>query len=188
MSPSTSSSPPPPRLLSGTFWRNTPQARNALELPAAARSGARYHRRGEPPPLYAASERDASWGELFRHTDPAVVSAFEIRRRMSELRVVDLPVLDITDEDVRDALEVTEAQLTSNDYRHCRRVAALVWSRPDRYGGILAPSAAKQGARTLAVSQDWLGRVDVAAYRRQTPPRRLLPLFEEIAGTLPRSR
>lgn len=107
---------------------------------------------------------------------------------MSELGVVDLPVLDVTHEEARDAIEVTEAQLTSNDYRHCRRVTALVRSRPDRYGGILAPSAAKQGAQTLAVSQDWLGNVTVTAFRRQTPPRRLLPLFEEIAKTLPRSR
>jgi RES domain-containing protein len=188
MSSSTSPSLPPPRLLSGTFWRNTPPARDALDLPAAARSGARYHRRGDPPPLYAASDRDVSWGELFRHTDPAVVSPFEIRRRMSELRVVDLPVLDVTDEEARDAIEVTEAQLTSNDYRHCCRLAALVWSRPDRYGGILAPSAAKHGAQTLAASQDWLDHITVTASRRQTPPRRLLPLFEEIARTLPRSR
>jgi RES domain-containing protein len=171
--------------MSGIFWRNTAPARDALDLPAVARSSARYHRRGHPPPLYAASEREASWGELFRHTDAAVVSPFEIRRRMSELSVVELPVLDVTDQNVREALRVTEAQLASNDYRHCRRVAALVWESPDRYGGILAPSAAKRGAHTLAVSQDWLDHVTVTAYRRQTPPRRLLPLFEEIARTLP---
>jgi RES domain-containing protein len=188
MSSSTSLSLPSPRLLSGTFWRNTPPARDALELPATARSGARYHRRGEPPPLYAASDRDASWGELFRHTDPAVVSPFEIRRRMSGLRVVDLPILDLTDEDAIDPIEATEAQLTSNDYRHCRRIAALVWSQSERYGGILAPSAAKPGAHTLAVSQSWLDHITVTVSRRQTPPRRLLPLFEEIARTLPRSR
>jgi RES domain-containing protein len=174
--------------VTGIFWRNTAPARDALELPAVARSGARYHHRGEPPPLYAASDRDASWGELFRHTDPAVVSPFEIRRRMTELAVVDLPVLDLTDRDARDAIGVTEAQLTSNDYRHCHRIAAFVWSRPERYGGILGPSAAKPGAETLAVSQDWLDHVTVTASRTQTPPRRLLPLFEEIARTLPRRR
>lgn len=105
---------------------------------------------------------------------------------MSELTAANLPVLDLTDPSVRDAVGVSEAQLTSNDYRHCRRVADLVWSQPDRYGGILAPSAAKQGEQTLAVSQEWLDHVAVERHRTQTPPRRLVPLFEEVAKTLPR--
>jgi RES domain-containing protein len=183
-----SGSVPPPRSVSGSFWRNTPPARHALDLPATARAGARYHRRRQRPPLYAASDRDASWGELFRHIDPAVLSPFEIRRRMSELAVVDLPVLDLTAPEIRDALGITEAQLVTNDYRHCRRLADLIWARPETYGGILGPSAAKPGAETLAVSQGWLGHVTVTASRTLTPPRRLLPLFEEIARTLPRSR
>lgn len=174
-----------PRVISGTFWRNTAPARDALQLPPRARAGARYHRRGQRPPLYAASDRDASWGELFRHTDPAVVSPFEIRRRMSELTVDELPILDLTDPSVRQAVGVTEAELRSNDYRHCRRVADLVWSDPEHYGGILGPSAAKPGEQTLAVSQEWLDRIAVEAHRTQTPPRRLLPLFQEIAKTLP---
>jgi RES domain-containing protein len=104
---------------------------------------------------------------------------------MSELRVVDLPVLDLIDPAVREAVGVTEARLRSNDYRHCRRVADLVWSRSERYGGILAPSAAKPGEQTLAVAQEWLGRVTVVTHRTQTPPRRLIPLFQDVAKTLP---
>src|SRR5438105_7867833 len=107
MSSSMSSVLPPPRSVTGTFWRNTSPMRDALQLPASAPVGARYHRRRQRPPFYAASDRDASWGELFRHTDPAVVSPFEIRRRMNELAVVDLAVLDLTDGEIRDALAVT---------------------------------------------------------------------------------
>jgi RES domain-containing protein len=179
-----------PRVISGTFWRNTAPARGPLELRPKARAGARYHRRGQAPPLYLSSDRDASWGELFRHTDPAEVSPFEIRRRMSRLHVRELPVLDLTDPTVRDGLDVTEGQLTSNDYRHCRRIADLVWKNPNRFGGILGPSAAKRGEETLAVNQAWLDRVTVEAHRTQTPPSRLVPLFEEIAATLhaPESR
>ncbi len=183
---SASTTLPRPRLISGTFWRHTAPARNPLELRPTARAGGRYHRRGQPPPLYASSDRDTCWGELFRHTDPAVVSPFEIRRRMSELKVIELPVLDLTDPSVRSAVGVTEAQLTSNDYRHCRRIADLVWSDPERYGGILGPSAAKRGNQTLAVRQEWLDHVGVEAHRTQTPPRRLVGLLEEIARTLPR--
>jgi len=107
-------------------------------------------------------------------------------RRMSRLRVVGLPVLDLTDEAVRTVLGVTEAQLVSNDYATCRRVADVAWKHPERYGGILAPSAAKAGEATLAVSQAWLeGHVEVESSRTQTPPRRLIELFERVAETLP---
>lgn len=181
----TTATLPPERVITGTFWRNTSPGRDALQLPAKARASARYHRRGQAPPLYAASDRDASWGELFRHTDPSIVSPFEIRRRMSRLEVDRLPVLDLTDPDVRAVLHVTEAQLTSNDLRDCQRVADLVASEPARYGGILGPSASKPGETTLAVSQEWLERVSVVSRRTQTPPRRLVPLFEKIAETLP---
>jgi hypothetical protein len=101
-------------------------------------------------PVFAPSSRVASKG-----------TNFEIRRRMSELTVAELPVLDLTDPSVRQAVGVTERQLMSNDYRDCRRVADLVWSDAERYGGILGPSAAKPGEQTLAVSQEWLGHVAV---------------------------
>jgi RES domain-containing protein len=180
---------PPPRRISGTYWRHTSPRRDALDLPAAAPAAARYHRRGEPAPLYLSSDRDACWAELFRHVDAAVVSPFEVMRRMTRVAVTDLPVLDLTDPRAREALALTEAQLVGNEYRHCRRAADLVRRHARRYGGILAPSAAAPDATTLVVEQAWVpNHVRVESHRTQTAPRRLADLFDEVARTLPHRR
>jgi RES domain-containing protein len=176
----------PVRTISGEFFRHTAPGRDALDVPRRAFAAGRYHRKRQEPRLYASSSRDAAWGELFRHSEPEV-SPFEVRRRMSRLEVTDLPVLDLTDPDVRDLLDVTERNLTGNRYADCRRIADLVRRAPGRFGGILAPSAADpEGAATLVVFREWVeGKVEVIDYSVRTPPMRLLALFQRVIKTLP---
>src|SRR5687768_4732074 len=110
----------PARTISGTFYRQTRPHYRATDLPRQAESDARNHRQGREPPMYASSTEDAAWGELFRHHLDVDVSPFEVRRRMSTLEVRELPVLDLTDADVRTLLGVSEDELTGNDYSVCQ--------------------------------------------------------------------
>jgi hypothetical protein len=73
------------------------------------------------------------------------------------LHVCSLPVLDLTDELVRDRLGVTEAELVGNDYAVCHEITDLLRTRPDLFGGILAPSAAIRDEQTLVIFQDRIG-------------------------------
>lgn len=174
----------PVRRISGTFWRHGSPARDPLELPERAPASGRYHAKGQQPRLYASSTRDAAWGELFRHVY-GPLSPFEVKRRMAKLDVVGLPVLDLTDAAVRRQLGITEQELVGNRYRACQLIASLARRRPDRFGGILAPSAASEDTTTLVVFSEWRHRVRVAHSRIVHPPTRLLALFERLIGTLP---
>lgn len=174
----------PARSISGTFWRHSSPSHDALELPERAPAAGRYHVKGHQPRIYASSTRDAAWGELFRHVY-GPLSPFEVKRRMAKLQVVDLPVLDLTDPAVRRQLGVTEEELVRNRYRACQLIASLVRRRPDRFGGILAPSAASRQATTLVIFSEWRHCARVAHSRVLHPPRRLIALFERVIGTLP---
>lgn len=123
---------------------------------------------------------------MFRHHVSVAVSPFEIRRRMSTLRVTELPVLDLTDPDIRAQLGVTEAELTGNDYTTPQKITELVRRVPERFGGILEPSAAMRGEQTLVVFQEYLDdHVDIEQEPIMTSPRRLFGLFELVIDTLP---
>ena len=141
----------PVRVVDGEFFRHTAPKRAPLAVPHTARASGRYHRKGQQPRLYASSTRDTAWGELFRHTEPEV-SPFEVRRRMSKLRVSALPVLDLTDAGVQGQLGITKRNLIRNRPAVCRRIADLARQAPDRFGGLLAPSAADPSEHTLVGS------------------------------------
>jgi RES domain-containing protein len=139
----------------------------------------------QEPRLYASSTVDGMWGELFRHVEPEI-SPFEVRRRQSELRVTNLPVLDLTDPDVRALFNVTRSNLVGNRYADCRAIADIVRLAPVRFGGILAPSAVGVNAKTLVVFREWVSpAVTVVHERIRTPPMRLFGLWERLIETLP---
>lgn len=176
----------PARRIAGTFFRQTSPKYRATDLPCRAEGDGRNHRDGREPPLYSSSSKDAAWGELFRHHFEADVSPFEVRRRLSTLRVTDLPVLDLTDPGVRARLGVTSDDLTDNDYSICQAITELALRHPGRFGGILQPSAAIPGEQTLVVFQDRLpSHVRTTKEPVTTPPTRLFGLFELIIDTLP---
>jgi RES domain-containing protein len=105
---------------------------------------------------------------------------------MSTLQVRELPVLDLTDPAVREQLEVTEADLISNDDTICQAITETVRRNPGRFGGILEPSAAIDGEQTLVVFQERFDEhVEVLEDPIMTPPIRLFGLFELIIDTLP---
>jgi RES domain-containing protein len=176
--------PPPDRIVSGHYFRHVAPRSRPLDVRDPAPANGRYHRRGSPAPLYASSTEESAWAELFRHTEPGI-SPFEVKRRMCQLEVRHLHVLDLTDPDIRDALGVTERNLTSNRLTVCQQIAAFARRWPDHLDGILAPSAAVPGLETLVIFPEGLGNIGVVTQKIANPPWRLLYLFERVIATLP---
>jgi hypothetical protein len=171
---------------SGPWWRQTDPKYDALSLPHLAGSGGRCHRKGQQPRCYASSTENVAWGELFRHSY-GEVSPYEMRRAMSQIQVTELPVVDFEDPLVRALFNVPDRALVSNDYAACRKVADLLRQRPDLFGGMILPSAAVPGERTLVVFSEWIADHVTVVERWEpcTASTRLLPLFRSIADTLP---
>lgn len=172
--------------VSGRWWRQSSPRFRPLSLAHMAPSGGRCHRKRQQPRLYMSSTQSAAWGELFRHVQ-AEVSPFEIKRTMSVVRVTNLPVVDFEDPLVRGLFHVSESALVGNDYGPCRRLADLLRTRPDLFGGMILPSAVVPGEQTLVVFREWIpDHLAVVRSQRGSVPVRLLRLLEAITPTLTR--
>jgi len=84
--------------------------------PDPCRGPGRYHWAGGPGAWYASSSMSASSCELFRHFTIDGVDPFEVRRRAGRCRINAFAVLDLTDRQVREALDVDEQDLVGEDY------------------------------------------------------------------------
>lgn len=95
---------------------------------------------------------------------------------MSRARMRDLDVLDLTDPQVLRLLDLDVEQLTGDDRAVCQALAAA--ARAQGLDGVLAPSAAPPGERTLAVFGSAIGKVE--AEHVQRPPVRMLDVLDRI--------
>ena len=138
----------PRRQLRGRFWHQGPTRYPLGSFADPATSDGRYHRRGGAGVWYASDREQAAWAELFRHFTDEGVGPFEVRR-VGAVHVAGLKVLDLTDEVVRSSLGISLEDLTGDDYARAQEVADA--ARAAGFGGILAPSAAIEGRRTLVV-------------------------------------
>lgn len=129
------------------------------ELYAKAWNDGMYHRAGGPSPLYMAESKRIALIEWLRQFEGDVTTSL-VSQTMAHLGIVlvcDLPVLDLTDENVRRRLDVTEEQLRK-DRRTCQVIASRLRADPKantRFGGILAP-AVLPGAQILVVFYEWI--------------------------------
>lgn len=137
----------PARKLSLNVWRQTAPVLSALDLPARANAQGRYHRKGQAPPLYTSTTEQGAWAELAKRLVPPPPT---IKRRITTLKVTNLSVLDLTDSKALTELEITEQQLTSDDYVICQAITEITYVQ-SHFGGILAPSATHPDANTLAI-------------------------------------
>ena len=117
-----------------------------LDVPAfppdrPAPTEARYHRRGEPWPLYASFEPETAWAEWRAASGGAVRPAGE-RRRLWRLDVDGLRVLDLRRPAVRRELGVELDDLVGP-----RATAQQLGVRARALGaeGLVVPSAARDG-------------------------------------------
>ena len=130
----------------------------ALPPDRAAPTEARYHRSGDPWPLYASLEPATVWAEWAAAVRGAVDPAQE-RRRLWRIDVADLAVLDLRRDDVRAELDVELADLTGARWK-----AQGLAARARRRGahGLVVPSAAHDGAWNLVVFPSGFDRVRVS--------------------------
>lgn len=98
-------------------------------------------------------------------------------RRVGAVDVADLNVLDLCDPTTRDRLGVSEADLTSDDYGLCQAIAD---EAAHHFDGVLAPSAALPGRRTLVIFPAGMAKVSVVSSRVRQPPPRLADLVNDI--------
>jgi RES domain-containing protein len=138
----------------------------------------RYHRVGDPGAWYASTTERGAWAELFRHHTSNELSPFEVRRRIGRMRVEHLRVLDLTDPRVREALAVTDEDLTSDDLTRCQALGEA--TRAAGLEGVLAPSAALTGEVILVVFPCGASKLTEEHSRVQRAPARLRALVSRI--------
>lgn len=169
----------PGRRINGRFWHQGSPRRPVESFADPARGDGRYHVAEGPGVWYASNQEQAAWAELFRHFLDDEVDPFEVRRRIGAVTVTNLDVLDLTSPAVRDALGVTQDELTGDEYTATRAIAAA--ARDAGFDGLLAPSAALPGRATLVVFSRGMAHVVVASPSRvRQPPPRLADLLAVI--------
>jgi RES domain-containing protein len=168
----------PRRQLQGRFWHQGPTRWTLIGITEPATTDGRYHEKTGPGVWYASSQEQAAWAELFRHFIDQGVDPFEVRRRVGHADVADLSVLDLTDPSVQQIIGVTSDQLTSDDPRLCRQIAAA--AREAGYEGILAPAVALPGRTTLVVFHAGLAKLLPGPSHITSPPPRLADFLRLI--------
>ena len=138
----------------------------------------RYHRTYGPGVWYASSSENGAWAELFRHHEPGGVSPLEVIRRMGRARVKGLRVLDLTDANVREMFGASRNDLVTDRLALCQKIAGYAWK--SGYDGILAPSAALEGERTLVVFASAMRKITEQRSRIGRPPARAHRLLGSI--------
>lgn len=158
----------PRRRLAGPFWHQGSPFRDLLSFPSPSVGEGRYHREGDPGAWYASSKERAAWTELFRHLRSGRLSPTEVRRRVGRVRIEEMDVLDLTDPGMRDQIGISEAELVGDDRSRCQEISSA--ARAAGLDGILAPSAAVRGERTLVVFPSGMRKVREEHSRIQRPP------------------
>lgn len=167
----------PRRTIAGRFWHQGPTRHDLLSCASPARTDGRYHQRGGSGVWYGSDQEQAAWAELFRHFVAEGVDPFEVRRRVGRVRV-GLEVLDLTDERVRAGLHISAEDLIGDDYAISQDIAIAAES--SGFEGVLAPSVALPGRRTLVVFQAGLRSLVAERSAIRQPPPRLADLVALI--------
>lgn len=133
-------------------YRHTAPAYAPLSGDGARRYGGRWNQPDSYPVVYTALDVATVDLELARTARRAgMTSAMMSPRRLATIRVRLSRVLDLTNADVRAALEISEADLTSEDLAVPQAIGETAHHLG--YEAILAPSAAGKGY-TLAIFMD----------------------------------
>jgi RES domain-containing protein len=125
----------------------------------------RYHRPGEPWPLYASLEPATAWAEWSAAARGAVDPADE-RRRLWRIDAGGLAVVDLRRPGLAAELDISARQLTGPRPR-AHELAAK--ARKLGAHGMVVPSAARPGAWNLVVFPSGFGRLRVVGSRAMHP-------------------
>lgn len=167
----------PRRRITSQWWHQGPTRHPLTSCADPTRSAGRYHRPGGPGVRYASSQEQAAWAELFRHFIEVGIDPFEVRRRVGRV-TVNLDVLDLTDQQLRERLGINESDLVSDDYTITRDLAEA--AQKAGLDAISAPAAALPGRQTLAVFARALPKVHAERSEVRQPSPRLVDLLPVI--------
>jgi hypothetical protein len=145
----------------GVIYRNTPFGIDAWRaVGEPARQSGRFHRKGDPLPLYAATSQRAALRELELHTDIPLVPARVFLRRVSAIALAGGSRILVGDH--LDTLEATGVTLTEiydpTDYSGCHTLAEFARSVPGVVA-ITTQSNADRTQRTIAVLPEHVPQV-----------------------------
>lgn len=170
---------PPPSPVDGVVWHQVGPRYGPLSFADPASVDGRYSRKGGPGAWYGSSQEQGAWAELLRHHQ-GPVSPLDMFRRVARVRITGLLALDLTSDDTCRTLGVSSVDLTGvgYEYRLCQSIAARAWQ--NGHEGILAPSGALPGQRTVVVFDRGIHRLDVERERVTRMPNRLLDLLDRI--------
>ena len=168
----------PRRRLHGRFWHQGSPQRRLEAVADPARSEGRYHRNGGPGVWYASDQEQAAWAELFRHFSEEGIDPFELLRRVGAANADGLEVLDLTDALVLADLGLEHDDLVGDDYSLTQDLADA--ARRAGFQGLLGPSAALPGRRTLAVFATGIEQLTFDRSRVRRPPPRMADLLAVI--------
>ncbi len=167
----------PRRRLRGRFWHQGPTRHPLVGFADPARSDGRYHKVGGSGVWYASDREQAAWAELCRHFLDEGVDPFEIRRRVGAVDV-DAEVLDLTDPHLVASLGVDPTQLVGDHHAVTHALAEA--ARSAGFSGIVAPSAALPGCRTLVLFAAGMAHAKPALSRVRQPPPRMADLLVSV--------
>jgi len=136
------------RLFEGTVWHAAPPNRPFIVVPAIATTDGRCHRRGGAGAWYGCDVAAAIPREVERHFLSDGVDPANIVRQIGTVHA-HLVVLDLTDQRNCSMLGVRVEDLTAEDWTYCQRLADITRDRD--YNGIVLPSGALPGAKTIVV-------------------------------------
>ncbi len=131
----------------------------------------RYHRPGDPWPLYASLDSATMWAEL-EHASDGAVAPSENPRWVCSLDV-DLRVLDLRDPATRRALRTSLAALTgpwSPQSPNRAALRAMGAARSLGVDGLVVPSAARDDGWNLVILPPAFDRVRLRSRRRRVAP------------------
>jgi RES domain-containing protein len=150
---------------SGRVHRQTGLDTPAFPPDRPAPTEGRYHRPGDPWPLYASLEPATAWAEWSAATGGRIDPGSE-RRRLWRIDVAGLPVVDLRDADAVTALRASIGQLVGPRgaaQRLARRVRAAGGM------GMIVPSAAHPGHWNLVVFPEGFAHVATRGSRSAHP-------------------
>lgn len=168
----------PRRRLNVRFWHQGPTGQSFGAFADPADTVGRYHNLGGGGVWYASDQEQAAWAEWFRHFVGDGIDPNETLRRVGHVDFTDLEVLDLTDQTVRHLLGITEADLVSDDYSITQEIAEV--ARSAGFDGLLAPSAALPGRRTVAVFPSGAAERALGSSSVRRPPPRMSALRRTV--------
>lgn len=143
------SKPPRPSRLEGRWWRYSSPGAEFIVIPPIATTSGRGHVLGGPGACYLSDTLEAVVAEAMRRfVDPNEIDPSLVLGQFGSARVV-LDVLDMTDPTTLGALDISPDELVLDDRRLPQKVVSFAAGLG--FGGIILPSAALPGARTLVI-------------------------------------